>query len=191
LDNALIVSYSEKSIGFFTEMLNAVSCNLVMSVKTCGEARRLLVERGFDLCIINAPLLDESGEALSKYIASKGNGQVIIVVKNEYYEDISGIVEDYGVITVAKPLNRALFWSALKMAKAAQSRLRMMQDENAKLMKKIEDIRIVDRAKCVLIAGLNMDEEKAHRYLEKQAMDLRLTKREVAERILNGEKGIY
>ena len=48
----------------------------------------------------------------------------------------------------------------------------------------MEDIRLVDRAKCILISQMDMREEEAHRYLEKQAMDRRTTKRAVAEGIL-------
>ena len=43
---------------------------------------------------------------------------------------------------------------------------------------------MVDRAKCAMIQYLNMTEPQAHRYIEKQAMDLRITKKEVARGIL-------
>ena len=47
-----------------------------------------------------------------------------------------------------------------------------------------EDIRLIDRAKCILIEYLNMTEKQAHKYIEKQAMDLRTTRRAVAESLL-------
>ena len=43
---------------------------------------------------------------------------------------------------------------------------------------------MVDRAKCILIQYLNMTEPQAHRYIEKQAMDLRVSRREIAQGIL-------
>ena len=52
---------------------------------------------------------------------------------------------------------------------------------------KIEEIRLVDRAKCMLIQYLSMTESQAHRYIEKQAMDRRVTRGEVARSIL----GLY
>lgn len=180
----LIVSLTEKSIVFFTEVLQAFSVSRIVTVKSCAEARRILLEQDFDLVIINAPLRDETGESLSRNIAAKGISQVILVVKSEYYDEVSDKVEDYGVITIAKPINKNLFWSALKIAKAAQSKLKNMQVENTKLIQKIEDIRIVDRAKCILISYLNMNEAEAHKYIERQAMDNRMTKRAVAEGIL-------
>lgn len=94
------------------------------------------------------------------------------------------MTEDYGVLTVSKPVSRALFWAALKLAKSAAARVKTIQDENSKLKQKIEDIRIIDRAKCILISYLGMSEQEAHRYIEKQAMDMRTTRRVIAEGIL-------
>ena len=51
-------------------------------------------------------------------------------------------------------------------------------------MQKIEDIRLIDRAKCLLIAYFRINEQEAHRFIEKQAIDRRMTKRKVAEGIL-------
>lgn len=184
MDSALIVSSSEKSAAFFSEMLGPASISHIVALGTCGEARRLLLERDFDLVIINAPLRDESGENLARHIAGKGASQVILVVKSEYFEEVSAQTEEHGVLTIAKPINKVLFWSALKLAKSAASRLKSIQSENVRLKQKIEDIRIVDRAKCILISYLGMREQEAHRYIEKQAMDMRTTKRAVAEGIL-------
>lgn len=184
MENALIVSYTEKSTNFLTEMLNEISVNQITALRSAGEARRLLLERDFDLVIVNAPLQDESGERLSRHIASKGMSQVILFVKNEHFDAVSAVCEDDGVLVISKPVNSAVFWAALKLAGSAQNKLRRMQDENSRLKQKIEDIRIIDRAKCLLISYLGMNEQEAHRYIEKQAMDRRSTKRTVAEGIL-------
>ena len=59
-----------------------------------------------------------------------------------------------------------------------------MRAENAILKQKIEDKRVIDRAKLILVSYMSMSEKEAHRYIEKQAMDLRKTRRDVAEGIL-------
>ena len=184
MDSALIVSSSTIGITFINEMLNAASIREIAAAKSCGEARRLLLEREFDLVVVNAPLSDESGEDLSRYVASKSMSQVILIVKSEYFDEVSAICEGDGVLTVSKPVNRTVLWSAIKLASSAQKQVRRVQDENNKLKQKIEDIRIVDRAKCLLISYLKMSEQEAHRHIEKQAMDLRSTRRIVAEGIL-------
>lgn len=184
MNDALIVSFSEKSLCFFTETLRAASIDQIMTVPTCGDARRLLIERDFDLVIINAPLRDETGENLSRHIAAKGISQVILLVPSEHVEEVSAKTEEFGVLTVSKPVNKTLFWSVLQLAKAADVRVKRMQAENKQLIQKIEDIRLVDRAKCLLISYLNMSEQEAHRFIEKQSMDMRTTKRAIAEGIL-------
>ncbi len=184
MESALIVSSTIQGTESFTELLNAAGIHQIAAVKTAGEARRSVLENDYDLVIINAPLRDESGENLSRHIALKGISQVMLIVKSEDYDAVSAVCEDDGVLTIAKPLNKAVFWSALKLANSSQKRLKRVQNENTLLKQKIEDIRIVDRAKCVLISNVNMNEKDAHRFIEKQAMDMRTTRRAVAEEIL-------
>ena len=184
MESILIVSSSKKAIDFFTEVLSQNSYEEVITVKNGGEARRLLVEREFDLCIINAPLIDEFGDGFAKNVVSNGIGQVILIVNMDIYDEVSDKVEEYGIITIGKPMNKNIFWSALKLANATYNKISKLKRENSKLLQKIEDIRMIDRAKFILIQYLNMTESEAHRYIEKQAMDMRTTKRIIAEGIL-------
>ncbi len=180
----MIVSSSDKSVAFFTEMLNADSCGAVTVLKTGAEARRVLSEREFDIVIIYVPLPDESGESLSRHIASKDTSQVILVVKSEYFDEMCAVTEETGVLVVARPVDRTVFKSTLRLAKSAQGRLKKLRSENNELKQKIEDIKIIDRAKYILISYLKMSEQEAHRFIEKQAMDMRATRRSVAEGVL-------
>ncbi len=184
IESVLIVSRVERITAYVEETMSSFSVRKVSTVSSCSEARRMLGERDFDLVVINAPLQDETGERLSRDIASANRCQVILLVKSEYYDEISAAVEDYGVITVSRPISKSLFYFSVKLAKAAQSRLTKVQTENMKLTQKLEDIRMVGRAKALLTRHLSMSEEDAHKYIERQAMDNRETKREVAESIL-------
>jgi response regulator NasT len=184
MESALIVSRVEKSTAFFTGMLHEAGVRRAVGLGSGGEARRLLRERDFDLVIVNAPLHDETGERLARDIACGNGAQVILVVKSEYADEVSGLCEGDGVLTIAKPVGRAAFWSALTFARAAHNRLSRAQAENARLRQKLEDLRVVGRAKLLLVSRLGMSEEEAHRHLEKQAMDLRATKREIAEGVI-------
>ena len=184
MESALIVSATTKSVAYLSELVSAASFNQVISLPSCGEARRLLLERDFDLVIINAPLKDESGESLARHVATKGMSQVILIVDSEFCEAVSEINENEGILTISKPLDKAIFWAMLKLANVTHNRLRNINAENAKLKQRIEDIRIVDRAKCLLISHLSMSEQDAHRLIEKQAMDLRASKRSIAEGII-------
>ena len=91
---------------------------------------------------------------------------------------------DAGVFVIEKPIDRRLFDQALRFIAAAQNRLASLLEENARLHRQLQDLRLIDRAKCLLIETLGMTEPQAHRYIELQAMDLRMTKREIAGEII-------
>ena len=184
MESALIVSSTEKTTGLFKEMLNAAAFNQIVTLNTSGEARRLLLKQDFDLVIVDSPLPDESGESFSRHVAYKDASQVILVVKGGELDAVSAACADDGVLVISKPIEKSVFHLALKFAVSAQSRLNRIQEENDKLKKKIEDIRIIDRAKYTLITYLTMSEQEAHRFIEKQAMDMRSTRRAIAEEIL-------
>ena len=67
---------------------------------------------------------------------------------------------------------------------SAWERLRKSEKKALSIEEKMEEIRIVNRAKWLLISELKMDEQGAHRYIEKQAMDRCISKRIVAEEII-------
>ncbi|MCL2006113.1 MAG: ANTAR domain-containing protein [Planctomycetaceae bacterium] len=188
MENALIVSSTKKSIAFFTEMLAAASIKPLAVLESADEARRLFGERDIDLVIVDSPLRDESGESLARHVASTDVAQVLFVVSGEHVDAVSAVCENDGVLVLARPLNKSVFWSALKLAGAAQRRLMRIQAENDKLKRQLEDIRIIHRAKCELIFHHKISEQQAHRLIEKRAMDVRSTRRAVAEEILKNHE---
>lgn len=187
MQSVLIVSSSTVLTDLFTEMLTQLSTDEPVIVKTCGEARRMLIERSFDLCIINSPLPDETGFRLSTDVIGTKCNQVILVLKQEIAAEIAEKVEDYGVFTVEKPLSKPTFWTALKMASAAFNRLNRVRTENDRLRQRLEDLKIISRAKILLIEKDGLSEEEAHKKIEKVAMDYRLSRVQVALDII----GLY
>lgn len=191
MERALIVCDSAKGTDFYKSFLKENGIIDVVVVENGPLAKRTILEYDFDICIINTPIGGETGEQLSIDIAEKNICQVILFVSAERIEEVTEHVEDYGVITVSKPINKQLFWQALKLARVAQRRINMAHKENLKLEKKLEDMKLVSRAKLLLITNLGITEEGAHKYIEKEAMDMRLTRVEVAKTIIETyEKGV-
>ena len=62
--------------------------------------------------------------------------------------------------------------------------MKKIEKKTLSLEEKMQEIRIVNRAKWVLITELKMTETDAHRYIEKQAMDRCVSKKEIAEEII-------
>ncbi len=182
--SVLVVSGTAKGIQFLSDLLPASSYAPVTTVSNAGEARRMLSAVPYDLVIINAPLADEPGYDLAMYLADETLSCVLLIVKSELFDEICFRMEPHGVLTVAKPNARQVFYQAIKLLSAMRARLQKLEKKTANLQAKMDEIRVVNRAKWVLIEYLHMNEAQAHRYIEKQAMDMRLTRREVAESLI-------
>lgn len=185
MNKALIICDAPKGVEFFRDFLQQNEYDEIKVIMNGDEARRHLIDHDYDLCIVSAPLCSESGEQLAIDIAERNTCQVILFVKAEQLEEITDHVEDFGVITVGKPISKQMFWSALKLAKVAQRRIMRAQTENEKLQKKLNEMKTISRAKCLLISYCGMSEEDAHKHIEHRAMDERLTRIEVAKDIVN------
>ena len=179
---ALLVSSGEKGRAMLTELMRGAGPFDFTVAGSGSEARRLSAEMEYDLIVINAPLSDEYGDGLSMTLAMDTSSGILLLVRAENEDEVSSKVEDMGVM--GKPLGRAMFYQALKMVTAAHRRMMGLKSENLQLQKKIDEIRLVDRAKCALIQYLSMTEAQAHRYIEKQAMDRRTTRGRVAQSII-------
>ena len=184
MENALIVCSSEKGIEFYSQLLRSAGIPELSGVRNGAEARRLFIDNDFDVVLVHAPLMDEYGSEVAATAAERTSAGVLLVVKNEVADEVAARVEDYGVIVVGWPILKPLFHQALKIAAASRRRMLGLKSKNIQLQRQIEDMRLIDRAKCALIQCLHMTEPQAHRYIEKQAMDKRTTRRQVAESIL-------
>ena len=178
----LIISGSKNSLPVLRELFKQTDYSQIESTHDSFEARRLL-SMSFDLVLINAPLKNESGIELALDAAGAGSS-VIMLIKSESCDEIAQRVEASGVLVVPKPLNRVLFYQALHLINASRRQFMRLKSENERLQEKIAEIRLVDRAKCALIQYADMTEPQAHRYIEKQAMDLRRTRGDIAQSIL-------
>lgn len=184
MNSVLIVSSNDKGTDMLIQLVKSDNSPHISTVDNGGEARRAILLNDYDLIIINAPLLDEFGHEFSISATEKTSAGVILIVKSEIADGVSAKVENYGTLVVTKPINKGIFYQTMKLANASRNRMMGLQNENAKLQNKLEEIRLIDRAKCILIQYLKLTEPQAHRHIEKQAMDMRITKKEVAEGIL-------
>jgi AmiR/NasT family two-component response regulator len=184
MGRVLLASGSSQASELLSQLLKSAGYMNVITTSSGNEARRLVNQNDFELIVINTPLSDEFGHELSMMVAENTNAGIIVVCKADIADDLYDKVSYYGVCVLPKPLNKSLFFQSLKIVSATQSRIMGLRNENFKLQSKIEEIRLVNRAKCVLIQYLKLTEPQAHRYIEKQAMDTRQTKKDVAEKIL-------
>lgn len=184
-ERTLLISGSEKGLDAIINFLKGCGYAAVSVVSSGDEARRMLQQDTFSLIVLNTPLKDEFGYQLSLQLTQNTCSGVVMLCKADMAEEMANKTISYGVLVVAKPLNRAALLQAIRMGKAMHGRMMHMKAENDKLQKKLEELRCVSCAKCILIEREQYTEEQAHRYIEKLAMDTRRNRREVAMEILS------
>ena len=182
--SVLVVSASQKITDLFNELLPSDTFYPIVSASSCNEAKRVLISFDYDIIVINTPLGDEFGSDFALDLVQDSSAAVLLLVASDLHGEVASKVEGYGVMTISKPLNKTTLYTAMTLAYATRARLRTMDKKNKSLSAKISEIRIVNRAKWALIESLGMTEGQAHHYIEKQAMDMRMPKGEIAVNIL-------
>lgn len=180
----LVASSGDKISDSISDLLPGSTYDPILRVRDAGGLRRMLLTTTVDIVIINSPLTDEFGVDLALDLA-QGTMGVLLLVKNEVFDQVCDKVEDSGVLTLGKPMTRQSCYTAIKLLTAMTARLSKMEKQQQTLQEKMADIRTVNRAKWLLIAHHHWTEQDAHRFIEKQAMDERLSKREIAEAIIH------
>lgn len=185
MDRALIVSGNDSATQAISKLIREVYPHCAQSViETGNEARRLLGEKEYDAVIINCPLGDEYGNEFAAFTVEDTTSVCVMIVRSENADMVFDRMGDDGVMVVPKPISRQLFYQTLKIMNATRRRMLGIQKENVRLRKRLEEMRIINRAKFALMQYLGFSESQAHRYLEKQAMDMRTTKLEIAVSVI-------
>ena len=182
--DVLVISSYEKFSASVERALSDGRYREIVVRKSASLARRELLERSFDIAIINVPLSDEPGVELAVDIATRYTTGVIITASSEISEDVAEKVTDYGIIVIAKPATVKAVSRSVRLMCAIQDRLKKQEKKVLTLEEKMDEIRVVNRAKWKLIEEKGMSEDDAHKHIGKMAMDQCITRREAAESIL-------
>lgn len=151
-------------------------------VSDFNEARRLSSERIFNIIIVD--FCDGEGTDFSIDISSS-TSTILLLVPTNLFEQISYKVESFGILTLTTPFEQFYFYNMIKIAIAVQYKVQVLTSQTIKLKEKMEDIRLVNRAKMLLMQNLKMTEDEAHHYLEKEAMNNGKKRTEIAINIIN------
>ena len=154
----LLLSSSPTLNTSLLSLLSGSSYTPIKVLDSAEAARRCLNAEAFDIIIINTPLKDESGLKLAAELCASGSRGILLFVKASHYPKVSSQLSPYGILTLSKPLSKEMILQSLQLLSATLERLSHAENEKAALTAKIEELRIISRAKCVLIDQLRMSE---------------------------------
>lgn len=146
-----------------------------------NEARRRCSERNYNIVIVD--YTDGEGVDFATDISSSPS-TILLLTPLQFFDQISYRVESFGILTITNPFDQFYFYNMIKIAIAVQYKVTILSSQTMKLKEKMEEIRIVNRAKMLLMQNLSMTETQAHHYIEKEAMNRCLKKIELSNTII-------
>ena len=149
------------------------------------QARNFAREEEYDVILVNCPLDGTLGDELAQNLVKLSYASVVLLSPTQITDRLKAKVEPDGVLVLEKPLKKEAFLEGIRLAVLVSQRTRFFYEENVRLKRKMAEMKKVDQAKGLLIEYLKLSEPQAHHYIEQQAMELRKTKGEVAQSIIN------
>jgi two-component system, response regulator PdtaR len=150
------------------------------------QAVRLAREVRPQLAILDIKMPLKDGLAAAQEISEERIAPVLILTAYSQRELVEQAAEAGAMGYLIKPFQKHDLLPAIEIAKGRYQQLAALADEVGDLTERLEARKAIDRAKGALMDRYKMSEADAFRFIQKAAMEQRLTMRDVAEKILDG-----
>ena len=180
----LLITVSQETAARFARLLPAERFAPEYSVCSEHEAEYILDEGRHDVILIDDSVSMNRAEALASFAAGRGVSSVLLLASPENYSHAASLAQRYGFMALPSPVEPDMLRQSLGMMAAASARIRELENKAQGLEEKMEEMRLIGRAKLILVQRFQMTEKDAHRFIEKNAMDRCVSRRTVAERII-------
>ena len=170
------------------EMLREAGYEVVAEATNGEEAIALATEHTPDLCILDVkmPVLD--GISAAEKIISIAP---VLMLTAFSQRELVERARDAGVMAyVVKPFSIGDLVPAIEIAISRHTQMKSLAEEVADLHERLETRKIIDRAKGILMKALNLSEPEAFSWIQRAAMDRRLTMKEVAQAVISPEAAL-
>lgn len=183
MNRAIIVSHPDNTAELIQQLLRSMGYNHIYTTPVGNEVRRLIMHTPPDMLIINTPLNDEFGMELAE-AAADTESAVILLCGRDIADDLADRLSPYNILVLSKPVTRNALKEGILLIGSDTAPFSDIR-ESEEVMHRIGDIRLINRAKSMLMKYLGFTEPQAHRHLEKKAMNCRCTRREAAKKIIS------
>jgi two-component system, response regulator PdtaR len=166
------------------EMLGEEGYDVVGQAGDGEKAIVLAEELRPDLVVLDVKMPKLDGISAAERIAEQRIAPVVILTAFSQ-RDLVERARDAGAMAyLVKPFTKSDLVPAIEMAVSRFAELAQLEAEVADLTERLETRKLVDRAKSALQQQLRLSEPDAFRWIQKTAMDLRLSMRQVAEGVI-------
>lgn len=166
------------------EMLQEEGFDVVAEVSDGATAVRMARELRPDLCILDLKMPVMDGIQAAEQITGERLSAVLILTAFSQRDLIEKARRAGAMAYLVKPFQKHDLLPAIEIAAGRFKDLQGLEAEVGTLTDRLEARKVVDRAKGLLMQDEGMTEPQAFRWLQKSAMEQRLTMKIVAEQVI-------
>jgi len=166
------------------EMLTEEGYDVVGQAGDGEVAVALTTDLKPDLVVMDVKMPKLDGISAAEQIASERIAPVVMLTAFSQRELVERASQAGAMAYVVKPFGKGDLIPAIEIARARFAEIQTVEAEVSDLTERLESRKVVERAKGLLQSGLGLSEPEAFRWIQKTAMDLRKSMREVAEGVI-------
>lgn len=179
--NILLVSSSEKFNQQISDLMSKSIYPDITISNNIEQAKRLLIERSFDIVLINSPVASEKGFDFALSISDNDSSGILLFSKAVDYDEAYFKMHEFGIYVLAKPTEGDLFIQSLRILCSTRDKINEAKKDSLSYKSKLDEINIIAEAKMIIVKNLHASENEAHKMIEQNAMNLRINKKLSAE----------
>ncbi|CAB4600925.1 MAG: response regulator [Actinobacteria bacterium] len=165
------------------EMLTEAGYEVVAQATNGIEAIALAKEFKPDLAILDVKMPELDGISAAQEIIEISP---VLMLTAFSQKELVERARDAGVMAyVVKPFSINDLTPAIEIAMSRHLQMRSLKEEVADLHERLETRKIVDRAKGILMAAMNLSEPEAFSWIQRAAMDRRISMKAVAQAVIS------
>lgn len=180
----LIVSSSVRFSETLSPIVKKLTGRETLCAVSIAEAQKTLMTNPVYAIILNAPLSDGFGIDFSVKCAKEKNYAVLMFIPKEFTEQAAAKTSEHGILILPKPNTQDVVGQSVSLLDATAKKISSLKNTENVSTDKIEELRLITRAKLILISSFGMTEMSAHKFIEKRAMESRKTKADIARGII-------
>jgi len=170
------------------EMLTEAGYEVVAQATNGVEAIALAKEFKPDLAILDVKMPELDGISAAQEIIEISP---VLMLTAFSQKELVERARDAGVMAyVVKPFSITDLTPAIEIAMSRHLQMRSLKEEVTDLHERLETRKIIDRAKGILMKAMNLSEPEAFGWIQRAAMDRRISMKAVAEAVISPESAL-
>jgi response regulator NasT len=167
------------------EMLTESGYEVVAQAENGAVAVELAKLHKPDLAILDVKMPEMDGITAAEQIISIAP---VLMLTAFSQRDLIERARDAGVMAyVVKPFSINDLLPAIEIAISRHRQMKSLESEVADLYDRLETRKIIDRAKGILMKAMNLSEPESFNWIQKTAMDRRISMKQVAQAVISPE----